>query len=86
MDKSLPARPSPGKTACFAVSLFACLFLLGACKPETAPAKLAPDTETAQEFARADKGNAAAQFNIGLMFFKGEGVPQDFRQALVKRF
>lgn len=76
-------RFRPGKVACFALSLIACLFFLCACKPEAISGKHARDTDISQEFARADQGEADAQFNVGLMFFKGEGVPQDYRQACV---
>lgn len=31
----------------------------------------------------ADKGNADAQFNLGLMYLNGEGVEQDYRQARI---
>ena len=33
--------------------------------------------------ARAEQGNAAAQFNLGVMYANGEGVRQDYAQALV---
>ena len=82
-ETSHTERFRPGKVACFALSLIACLFFLCACKPETTSGKHARDTEIPQEFAKADKGDAAAQFKVGLMFFKGEGVPQDYRQAYV---
>ncbi len=29
----------------------------------------------------AEQGDAAAQFNLGLMYYDGQGVPQDFREA-----
>jgi len=29
----------------------------------------------------ADDGNAAAQFNLGLLYYDGRGVPQDFSEA-----
>ena len=29
----------------------------------------------------AEQGNAAAQYNIGVMYYKGQGVPQDYVQA-----
>jgi TPR repeat protein len=31
----------------------------------------------------ADQGVAAAQFNLGLMYYDGHGVPQDFARAVV---
>ena len=31
----------------------------------------------------AEQGNAYAQFGIGLMYDRGEGVPQDYQQAVV---
>jgi TPR repeat protein len=33
--------------------------------------------------AEADKGNAAAQFNLGMLYFDGKGVPQDYNEAAV---
>jgi TPR repeat protein len=29
----------------------------------------------------ADEGDAAAQFNLGLLYYDGNGVPQDYREA-----
>ena len=29
----------------------------------------------------AEQGNAAAQFNLGLMYYNGKGVPQDYAEA-----
>ncbi len=29
----------------------------------------------------AQKGNATAQFNLGLLYYEGQGVPQDFGEA-----
>jgi TPR repeat protein len=31
----------------------------------------------------ADQGGSAAQFNIGLLYYDGKGVPQDFGQAAI---
>jgi len=41
------------------------------------------DFATALELFRslAEKGNASAQFNLGLMYAQGRGVPQDFVHA-----
>ncbi len=71
------------KTICLLSVLTVCLFFLPACKPTAEPDTSHLKAEIAQEFARADQGNAAARFNIGLMYFKGEGVPQDYGQARV---
>jgi tetratricopeptide (TPR) repeat protein len=30
----------------------------------------------------AEQGNASAQFNLGMMYAKGQGVPQDYQAAL----
>ncbi len=30
----------------------------------------------------ADQGNAAAQFNLGLMYRNGQGVPQDYKESV----
>src|SRR5437868_6420693 len=41
------------------------------------------DHSTAMRYWRglADQGNPAAQSNLALMYFKGQGVPRDFVQA-----
>jgi uncharacterized protein len=41
------------------------------------------DYATAMRLFRplADSGNARAQYNVGLMYAKGQGVPQDHAQA-----
>ena len=31
--------------------------------------------------SRAEQGNAAAQYNLGVMYDNGEGVPQDYAEA-----
>ncbi len=30
----------------------------------------------------AEQGNAGAQFNLGVMYYKGRGVPQDYAEAV----
>jgi hypothetical protein len=32
---------------------------------------------------RAEAGDAAAQYNLGVMYATGEGVPQDYAEALL---
>ena len=76
-------RLSLKKTIHFLMALTACFIFLSACKPKTISDTTPLKAEIAQEFAKADKGDAAARFNIGLMYFRGEGVPQDYRQARV---
>jgi uncharacterized protein len=41
------------------------------------------DYATAMSLRRplADQGNAAAQYNLGWMYYDGRGVPQDYAQA-----
>src|SRR5437016_449937 len=62
--------------------------LVGACGESTAPSssKNEAASTTEQSFVeskkRADSGDADAQVNLGLLYAKGEGVPQDFAQAL----
>jgi TPR repeat protein len=43
------------------------------------------DYETAVRLWRlsGDEGNVYAQFNLGLLYSSGEGVPQDYVQALI---
>ena len=33
-------------------------------------------------FAAAEKGDARAQFNLGIMYYLGQGVPQDYAAAV----
>lgn len=55
------------------VSVFLLFFLLASCGEEK--------EKTIQE--RAEQGGAAAQFNLGVMYADGNGVPQDDIQAYV---
>ena len=41
----------------------------------------AEEAERKQLRLEAEKGNASAQFNLGVMYFNGRGVPQDYVQA-----
>ena len=43
------------------------------------------DYQAAAEESRrlADRGNAEAQYILGLMYIEGKGVPQDYKQAIV---
>lgn len=39
-------------------------------------------TRAAREWRpEADAGNATAQFNLGLLYYEGQGVPQDYAEA-----
>ena len=37
--------------------------------------------DPAAELDRAQNGDARAQFNVGMLYLKGEGVPQDYKEA-----
>lgn len=58
---------------------------LAGCQREqaTSPDKTAAvrPSDPATELARAHNGDARAQFNVGLLYLKGEGVPQDYKEA-----
>lgn len=43
------------------------------------------DTKTEKLFRAAEKGNAAAQFELGLCYYNGDGLPQDGKEAM-RRF
>ena len=47
-------------------------------KPEVPKANL----ELKETKAKAKKGDAEAQFNLGKMYANGQGVPQDYREAV----
>jgi len=40
----------------------------------------APDVEALR--AKAEQGDVSAQFNLGVMYDDGEGVPQDYAEAI----
>jgi TPR repeat protein len=40
------------------------------------------DAETKALIARAEQGDALAQFNLGVKYANGEGVPQDYKAAV----
>ncbi len=47
------------------------------------PSVLAQDSEKFQEvLSRAEQGHAVAQFNLGLKYAKGEGVPENDAEAV----
>ena len=58
---------------------------LAGCQREqaTSPDKTAAvrPSDPATELARAHNGDARAQFNVGLLYLNGEGVPQDYKEA-----
>jgi TPR repeat protein len=35
-----------------------------------------------QQFARGDQREAIAQYNLGVMYGKGQGVPRDYAEAI----
>jgi TPR repeat protein len=56
------------------------LFLAAACL--SLPAPSSADTPCPAEIrTRAEQGDAAAQFNLGVMYAKGQGVAQDYAEA-----
>jgi len=65
--------------SCIAVALLGFIVLLG-CGRAAAPASLSPDQVQAIT-AKAEKGDAEAQRTLGQAYAKGEGVPQDYKQA-----
>ena len=42
----------------------------------------AADLDLAKATAEADKGDREAQYSVGRVYFKGEGVPQDLLKAM----
>ena len=43
---------------------------------------VAQSTEIEQLRSAAEQGDASAQFNLGLKYYNGEGVPQDYQEAV----
>ncbi len=58
-------------------SLALCALIFG-----VAAALAAENNEVAELRRVAEQGDAAAQFDLGLMYLKGEGVPQDHAEAV----
>ena len=50
-----------------------CFIFLGGCSPKT---------ELEQAVENATAGNVNAQYNLGMMYRYGEGVPQDYAEAM----
>ena len=65
-------------TVCILVALAICVFLVVRAK-----AGQAPEPEGLKLLmANADKGDAQAQFNLGLLYQRGDGVPKDYGKAV----
>ena len=72
--------------------LFFAVFLVVACATVAAagPAEEADSAYQRGDYAlaaqllrsRAEQGNAHAQYNLGLMYHDGQGIPQDYQMAL----
>ena len=43
---------------------------------------LAAQTDVEALRAKAKQGDASAQYNLGVMYSKGQGVPQDYAEAI----
>ena len=57
----------------FGVCVAICLLPLGGCSPKT---------ELERTLERANAGDAVAQYHLGWMYYFGEGVPQDYAEAV----
>ena len=66
----------------FRVVVLSALFF-GGCLPvpQKAEPLLSPAESVEQIRAKAEQGDATAQFNLGVMYRKGQGVQQDYSQA-----
>ena len=49
--------------------------------PPDQPASFKPGVDVAAAKKAAESGNALAQTNLGLMYYKGKGVPPDYAEA-----
>jgi TPR repeat protein len=83
-------RPST-LTAWTRVALAAIILVLSLAAPvaadpleDAAAAHERGDYATALRLLRplANQGNSGAQYNLGFMYYEGEGVPQDFAEAV----
>lgn len=77
------SRPILQTLAAFVIAAFS----LAGCQREKAPATpetatvSSPSVDPAAELSRAHDGDARAQLRVGLLYLRGEGVPQDYREA-----
>ncbi len=68
----------------------ALVFLFGFAPPVWADFQAGVDAYNRGDYATAlremqllaEQGNASAQFNLGFMYNKGQGVPQDYTEAV----
>ena len=67
----------------FFVLLVLSVLFLGGCFPGLQKAKSTSNAADSVEQIRAKAalGDASAQFNIGVMYYEGQGVQQDYNQA-----
>ncbi len=66
----------------FVLVVFSVLFF-GGCLPVSQKAELTSNAaESVEQIrAKAEQGLAEAQFNLGVMYYEGKGVAQDYNQA-----
>lgn len=73
------------------VFTLACMLIVPSCKKETkteetqteAMEQLSQDSISADKYREAaEQGDAEAQYNLGLCYYNGEGVQQDYTQAV----
>ena len=66
----------------FLLIVLSTLFI-GGCFPILQKAETMPNAEESVEQirAKAEQGDAAAQFNLGVIYYMGRGVQQDYSQA-----
>jgi hypothetical protein len=77
------SRPILQTLATFVIASFS----LADCQREKAPATSetatvsSPSVDPAAELSRAHDGDARTQLHVGLLYLRGKGVPQDYREA-----
>ena len=67
----------------FFVLVVLSVLFLGGCFPISQKAESTPNAaESVEQIrAKAEQADAAAQFNLGVMYYEGRGVWQDYNQA-----
>ena len=65
------------------VAILLTMFLLPGCGQDDNQPTSEGTTKTQADLIKAaEQGDAVAQFNLGVMYYGGEGVPQDYEEAL----
>ena len=67
------------RTIIIIVLLLCCTLMISACAK---PRQVSSDNTQSVLFENANRGDASAQFDLGLMYYGGQGLLQDYTKAV----